>query len=176
MGGIYETRDKILGREELATVVRRRQQAGERGVFTNGCFDLLHLGHVRYLQEARALGDFLILGLNSDSSTRLLKGPGRPLVAEDERAEILAALMCVDYITVFSEPTAGPLVALLQPAIYVKGGDYAVAGGNAPDAARLPEARVVQEYGGTVRLIPYLPHHSTTELIAAIKRLPERSK
>ena len=162
-----------MSREELATEVRRRQQAGERGVFTNGCFDLLHLGHVRYLQEARSLGDFLILGLNSDTSTGLLKGPGRPLVPEEERAEILAALTCVDYITIFSEPTAGPVVALVQPAIYVKGGDYAGADGTAPDMARLPEAKVVQEYGGTVRLIPYLPHHSTTELIAAIKGLPE---
>ena len=172
---IYDARDKILSREELATEVRRRQQAGERGVFTNGCFDLLHLGHVRYLQEARSLGDFLILGLNNDSSTRLLKGPGRPLVPENERAEILAALTCIDYITIFSEPTAGPLVALLQPAIYVKGGDYASTNGTAPDMTRLPEAKVVQEYGGSVRLIPYLPHHSTTELIAAIKRLPESS-
>ena len=164
-----------MGRDELAGEVRRRQEAGERGVFTNGCFDLLHLGHVRYLQEARALGDFLILGLNSDNSTRLLKGPGRPLVPENERAEILAALTCVDYVTIFPEPTAGPLVALLQPAIYVKGGDYAGADGSAPDVTRLPEAKVVQEYGGTVRLIPYLPHHSTTELIAAIKQLPETS-
>ena len=170
---VYESRYKILSREKLATEVRRRQHAGERGVFTNGCFDLLHLGHVHYLQEARSLGDFLILGLNSDASARLLKGPGRPLVAEAERAEILAALTCVDYVTVFSEPTAGPLVALLQPAIYVKGGDYASVEGNTPDMSRLPEAKVVQQYGGIVRLIPYLPQHSTTALIAAIKQLPE---
>ena len=171
---IYDTRSKILSREELATEVRRRQQAGERGVFTNGCFDLLHFGHLRYLQEARALGDFLILGLNSDTSTRMLKGPGRPLLPETERAEILAALTCIDYITIFSEPTAGSLVALLQPSIYVKGGDYANVDGAAPDLSRLPEAKVVHEYGGIVRLIPYLPHHSTTELIAAVKRLPEQ--
>jgi D-glycero-beta-D-manno-heptose 1-phosphate adenylyltransferase len=168
----YDTNYKILGREELAVEVRRRQAAGERGVFTNGCFDLLHLGHVRYLQEARASGDFLILGLNSDEGVRLLKGPGRPLVPERERAEILAALTCIDYVTVFNEPTAGPLVALLQPAIYVKGGDYAVLEGNLPDLSRLPEAKVVQEYGGVVRLIPYLPYHSTTDLIEAIKQVP----
>jgi D-glycero-beta-D-manno-heptose 1-phosphate adenylyltransferase len=173
---IYNTLNKILSREQLATEVRRRQQAGERGVFTNGCFDLLHLGHVRYLQDARALGDFLILGLNSDTSTRVLKGPSRPLAPETERAEILAALTCIDYVTIFSEPTAGPLVALLQPTIYVKGGDYANVDGNAPDLSRLPEAKVVQEYGGIVRLIPYLPQHSTTELIAAIKQLPEQSE
>ncbi len=170
---IYTTQNKILSRKELVTEVRRRQQAGERAVFTNGCFDLLHLGHVRYLQEARSLGDFLILGLNSDISTRTLKGPGRPLVPEVERAEILAALTSIDYVTIFSEPTAGPLVALLQPAVYVKGGDYASIDRSAPDLPRLPEAKVVHEYGGTVRLIPYLPHHSTTELIAAIKQLPE---
>ena len=168
----YDTQQKILHRDELAAIVHHRQQAGERSVFTNGCFDLLHLGHVRYLQEARSLGDFLILGLNSDESTRQLKGPGRPLVPEMERAEIFAALSCIDYVTIFSEPTANALVGLLQPAIYVKGGDYAGAQGNAPDTGRLPEAKVVQEYGGIVRLILYVPHHSTTELIAAIKRLP----
>src|SRR5690242_9909967 len=94
-----DTRQKIRGRDEIAREVQRRQQVGERGVFTNGCFDLLHLGHVRYLQEARALGDFLIVGLNGDESVRLLKGPGRPLMPENERAEILAALACIDYIT-----------------------------------------------------------------------------
>jgi D-beta-D-heptose 7-phosphate kinase/D-beta-D-heptose 1-phosphate adenosyltransferase len=169
---LYNAQQKILHRDELATLVRHRQQAGERAVFTNGCFDLLHLGHVRYLQEARSLGDFLILGLNSDESTRQLKGQGRPLVPEMERVEILAALTCIDYVTIFSEPTANALVRLLQPAIYVKGGDYAGAQGNIPDLNRLPEARVVQEYGGTVKLIPYVQQHSTTELIEAIKRLP----
>jgi D-beta-D-heptose 7-phosphate kinase/D-beta-D-heptose 1-phosphate adenosyltransferase len=172
---LRETQRKILERDVLAREVQRRQQAGERGVFTNGCFDLLHLGHVRYLQEARAEGDFLILGLNNDAGVRALKGAGRPLVPEQERADILAALNCIDYITIFAEPTAGPLVQLLQPTIYVKGGDYANVGSDQPDTSRLPEAKVVQEYGGSVRLIPYLPHHSTTELIAAIKQLPERS-
>ena len=171
---LIDSRRKIVTRADLAREVQRRQQAGERGVFTNGCFDLLHLGHVRYLQEARTLGDFLILGLNSDEGVRLLKGPGRPLIPQDERAEILAALTCVDYVTIFNEPTASPLVEYVRPAIYVKGGDYALAGNapEVPDAARLPEASVVQAYGGTVRLIPYVPHHSTSELIAAIKQLP----
>lgn len=164
---------KIFAREALASEVARRQGQGERAVFTNGCFDLLHLGHVRYLQEARALGDFLILGLNSDESVTFLKGAGRPLVPAEERAEILAALACVDYVTVFSETTASAIVELLQPAIYVKGGDYATSGSE-PDPQRLPEASSVLAYGGSVRLIPYLPGHSTTELIATIKRLPER--
>jgi D-glycero-beta-D-manno-heptose 1-phosphate adenylyltransferase len=166
------TNEKILDRDKLAIEVHRRQAAAERGVFTNGCFDLLHLGHVCYLQEARALGDFLILALNNDDGVRLLKGTGRPLIPEDERARMLAAFMCIDYVTVFPEPTAGPLVTLLQPSIYVKGGDYAGTDITIPDLDRLPEAKVVQEYGGIVRLIPYLTHHSTTELIAAIKRLP----
>lgn len=169
---ITDTQQKILQRDELATLVHHRQQQGERAVFTNGCFDLLHLGHVRYLQDARSLGDFLILGLNSDESTRGLKGPGRPLVPEQERAEILAALTCIDYVTIFSEPTADSLLSLLQPAIYTKGGDYVADQQATPGSKRLPEAPTVQAYGGTIKLIPYLPHHSTTELIAAIKRLP----
>ncbi|GAC1432469.1 MAG: adenylyltransferase/cytidyltransferase family protein [Ktedonobacteraceae bacterium] len=161
---------KYYMHNELAVEVHRRQKAGERGVFTNGCFDLIHLGHVRYLQEARRRGDFLVLGLNSDTSTRKLKGPGRPYVPELERAEILAALSCIAYVTIFDEPTAGPLVALLQPAIYIKGGDYASSTQDGtPDMSRLPEAHVVQEYGGSVQLIPYLPGHSTTALIAKIR-------
>jgi rfaE bifunctional protein nucleotidyltransferase chain/domain len=167
-----DTQTKILSRPALAAEVQRRQLAGERAVFTNGCFDLLHLGHVRYLQEARALGDFLVLGLNSDESTCMLKGPGRPLVPEEERAALLAALTSVDYVTIFPERTANQLLEALRPAVYVKGGDYAGAQGGEPDTDRLPEAKVVLAYGGIVRLIPYLPDHSTTELIAKIKRLP----
>ncbi len=173
---ISTTQHKIVQRALLASEVQRRQEAGEQGVFTNGCFDLLHLGHVRYLQEARALGDFLVLGLNSDESVSRLKGTGRPLVPELERAEILAALTCIDYVTIFGEATAEALVDLLRPAMYVKGGDYAGASADmkdiVPDTKRLPEAGVVFAYGGTVHLIPYLPHHSTTELIGKIKKLP----
>ena len=177
----------------LAPIVAARQDAGERAVFTNGCFDLLHLGHVAYLRAARDLGDFLIVALNSDASTRRIKGPLRPLVAESERAEILAALSCVDYVTIFDDNTAERAVAALRPAVYVKGGDYA--GGEhaqagvtlAPDELRhllageasahpalaglerrLPEARVVAAYGGSIALLPYLPGHSTTELIERI--------
>ena len=170
-----DTRHKIVTRDELAAIVQHRQVGGERGVFTNGCFDLLHLGHIRYLQEARALGDFLILGLNNDEGVRLLKGPGRPLVPENERAEVMAALSCIDYVTIFGEPTASPLVERLQPTIYVKGGDYLNVQTQLPDPDRLPEAKVVRAYGGIVRLLPYLPGHSTTALIAAIQQLPERS-
>lgn len=176
MTHLLSPNEKILERRDLAVRVARRQTKGERGVFTNGCFDLLHLGHVRYLQEARGLGDFLVLALNGDESVRVLKGPGRPLVEAGERAEILAALTCVDYVTIFPETTAVDLLDLLRPAIYVKGGDYAgVQGGSEPDLARLPEAGPVRAYGGAVHLIPYLPGHSTTNLIATIKRLPENS-
>ncbi|EFH87138.1 adenylyltransferase/cytidyltransferase family protein [Ktedonobacter racemifer] len=167
---MIETRSKVLSRAQLALEVVRRQEAGERAVFTNGCFDLLHLGHIRYLQEARSLGDFLILGLNSDESVRHLKGPTRPLVPELERAELLAALACIDYVTIFGEPTASELIATLEPAIYVKGGDYA-GSVHGVDPEKLPEARIVFGYGGEVSLISYLPGHSTTELIQKIQRL-----
>jgi len=195
-----DTRSKIVTHQQLAAAVQHRQGLGTRDylgivldraalvarvaadraagrtiALANGCFDLLHLGHVRYLQEARNLGNFLVLALNSDESVRRLKGTGRPLVPEMERAEILAALTCIDYVTIFPEATASSLLELLQPAIYVKGGDYAGAWDNTPDSNRLPEAAVVQAYGGVVRLIPYVPQHSTTELIAAIKLLPDRS-
>ncbi|HET8911936.1 MAG TPA: adenylyltransferase/cytidyltransferase family protein [Ktedonobacteraceae bacterium] len=167
---------KIMHRDQLATIVQQRQDAGERAVFTNGCFDLLHLGHVQYLQSARSLGDFLVLGLNNDASVLHLKGEGRPLVPEAERAEILAALSCIDYVVIFPEPTASPLIELLQPKIYVKGSDYKMVGSLQPDLSRLPEAEVVMSYGGSVHLITYLPGHSTTELIAKIQRLPVRSR
>jgi D-beta-D-heptose 7-phosphate kinase/D-beta-D-heptose 1-phosphate adenosyltransferase len=176
MDNITLTSSKILLRAPLAAEVARRQASGEHGVFTNGCFDLLHLGHVHYLQDARALGDFLVLGLNGDESVAFLKGPGRPLVPAHERAEILAALACVDYVVIFPEKTANAIIELLRPAIYVKGGDYAGAQASEPDFSRLPEAPSVLAYGGIIRLIPYLPGHSTTELIAAIKQLPEKAR
>lgn len=165
---------KIRARETLAVEVACRQGRGERAVFTNGCFDLLHLGHIRYLQQARALGDFLVLGLNDDESVSVHKGAGRPLVPACERAEILAALACVDYVTIFAETTASHTIELLRPLIYVKGGDYAGSQQQEPDLARLPEVPSVRLYGGSIHLIPYLAGHSTTALIAAIKHLPDR--
>jgi D-beta-D-heptose 7-phosphate kinase/D-beta-D-heptose 1-phosphate adenosyltransferase len=175
-----------LDRAALPRWVAERRQAGQRIVFTNGVFDLLHLGHVRYLQRARALGDALVVALNADASTRLLKGPERPITPQAERAEVLAALACVDAVTIFGERTAEALVAELRPDIYAKGGDYAGTEANAalhrldaaalaalpasdPLFARLPEARVVAAYGGTLCLIPYLPGHSTSALIARIR-------
>lgn len=140
------------------------RRAGHQLVFTNGHFDLLHVGHLDYLEKARALGDALFLGLNGDESTTRLKGEGRPLVPAVERARLLAALMPVSGVIIFEADTADDLLRQLQPDIYVKGGDYA--------HKVLPERPTVEAYGGRVALIDYLPDHSTTALIARIKALP----
>lgn len=143
----------------------RAEQTG-KVVFTNGHFDLLHVGHLRYLQAARALGDALVVGLNSDASTAARK-PGRPLVPEAERAELLAALGCVDVVVIFDAPTANALVAALRPEVYVKGGDW-----GRPDGPRPPEAEIVTAYGGQVAFLPYVPDRSTTLIIERIRALP----
>jgi rfaE bifunctional protein nucleotidyltransferase chain/domain len=137
--------------------------AGQRVVFTNGHFDLLHVGHLRYLQGACALGDVLVVGVNDDAVTTARKGPARPILPEGERAELLAGLACVDYVTIFHEPTAERCVALLRPDVYVKGGDYV------PGGADLPEARIVAEYGGETVILPLEPGRSTTTIVEAIK-------
>lgn len=154
------SRQKILTREQLAERVRRLKAEGKRIVFTNGCFDLLHIGHARYLQQARALGDFLIIGLNSDESVRRLKGPKRPLVPEKERAEMLAALECVDAVALFSENTPDALIRAIGPDIHVKGGDYRV--------EDLPEAKVVKALGGEVRILPLVAGRSTSEIVLRV--------
>ena len=150
-----------MERNELVKEVARLQAAGRRVVFTNGCFDILHAGHVRYLNAARAAGDVLVLGLNSDASVRRLKGESRPINGEEDRAEVLAGLAAVDYVFIFDEPTAEPLVELLKPDVYVKGGDYTV--------ERLPEARIVASYGGETVLIPEVPGRSSTNMIKKIR-------
>lgn len=155
---------KIMDRTQAAVVLDDARTQGQRVVLTNGVFDLLHVGHVRYLQQARSLGDLLAVALNDDTSVRRLKGPTRPLVPLEERAVILSALKCVDMVTWFSEDTAAALVALLHPAIYVKGGDYDPAA-RPGDAGYLPEAAIVAGYGGRVAVLTYLPGHSTTELV-----------
>ena len=141
-----------------------RSAAGQKLVFTNGHFDLLHVGHLDYLEKARALGDALFLGLNGDDSTTRLKGEGRPLIPAVERARLLAALQPVSGVIIFDADTADDLIRALQPDIYVKGGDYAT--------KILPERPTVEAYGGQVALIDYLPDHSTSALIAKIKSLP----
>ena len=151
---------KVLSLEELLPIRERLKAEGKTLVLTNGHFDLLHVGHVRCLQQAKRLGDVLVVGLNSDASTRALKGSGRPLVPQEERAEVLAALECVDYVVIFEERTAERLVAALKPEVYVKGGDWTL--------GELPEAKVVSECGGWVEILPQVPGRSTTEIIQTI--------
>lgn len=135
----------------------------ERIVLTNGHFDLLHVGHLRYLQQARELGDLLIVGVNDDRVTADRKGPGRPVLPEEERAELVAGLECVDLVAIFHEPTAEELVRLVRPGIYVKGGDYG------PGGAELPERAAVEELGGEVHILPFVGGRSTSEIIEAIR-------
>jgi rfaE bifunctional protein nucleotidyltransferase chain/domain len=153
----------VLGQGEAAAWAAQLRAAGRIVVFTNGCFDLLHRGHVDYLQRARTLGDALVVGLNGDGSVRQLKGPGRPILPEADRAAVLAALRAVDVVVIFHQPTAEALVAAVQPAIYVKGGDWG------PAQRTPPEAAVVLSYGGRVQFIPYLPGRSTSEIVAQIR-------
>ncbi len=157
---------KVIALEVLSGLGAEARAAGRRVVFTNGHFDLLHVGHLRYLRAARALGDLLVVGLNDDACTRRLKGPQRPIVPQDERAELLTALEPVDRVVLFGTDTATELVAALRPAIYVKGGDYAAA----PDAPGkpLPEAAVVRGYGGEVALIPLVPGRSSSDIVARV--------
>jgi rfaE bifunctional protein nucleotidyltransferase chain/domain len=140
------------------------REAGGRVVFTNGCFDLLHPGHISYLRAARSLGDALVVGLNSDASVRRLKGPSRPVVPEGDRAAVLEALEFVDAVVVFGEDMPIRLMRELEPTVYVKGGDYRI--------EDLPEAEVAREFGAEVRIIPFEPGYSTSALIEKIKSMP----
>jgi rfaE bifunctional protein nucleotidyltransferase chain/domain len=154
----------VMNLDEAVRFSEKLRAAGKRLVLTNGHFDLLHVGHLDYLEKARALGDALIVGVNDDNSSAHLKGLGRPIVPAAERARLLAALEPVSAVVIFEEPTADALVSALQPDIYVKGGDYR--------DKLLPERATVEAVGGTVALIDYLPDHSTTRLIERIKALP----
>ena len=154
--------DKIVTKEQLVEQLRARRVRGARVVFTNGCFDLMHIGHTRYLQAAKALGDLLVVGVNSDESVRSLdKAPDRPIVPEAQRAEVLAALGCVDFVVVFSEPDPKALITAVQPDVLVKGGDWS------PD--RIIGRDVVEARGGKVQTIPLVPGFSTTALIHRIR-------
>lgn len=155
---------KIHSLEQLVTIAQEQRQAGKQLVFTNGCFDLLHIGHVRYLQHARELGDCLIVGLNSDRSVQSLgKGEGRPIINEQERAEVLAALSCVDFITVFDAPDPLSLIQTLIPHILVKGEDWA------PE--QIIGRDVVESHGGSVVSIPLVPNSSTSRIVERILNL-----
>lgn len=152
---------KILKRAELVVIRKRLAEEGKSVGFTSGSFDLLHRGHIDYLQKAKRLCDVLIVGVNSDSSVREYKGTSRPIVREDDRAELVAALECVDYVFLFEEQNNNQNISLLQPGIYFKGGDY--------DKSRLSSASLIESYGGRVELIPFLEGYSTTSLIRKIE-------
>jgi D-glycero-beta-D-manno-heptose 1-phosphate adenylyltransferase len=154
---------KILDFDELAERAGQLRTAGEKLVATNGCFDLLHVGHVRYLHAARALGDALAVGLNGDQSVRELKGVGRPVINEIDRAEVLAALECVDFVTIFPERRATRFIQAARPAIYVKGGDYS------SDTLDPEEQALLREIGAEVRILPFVPGYSTSELLEQLR-------
>ncbi len=151
---------KIVDRQQLGEIVREARKAGKKIVFTNGVFDLLHVGHIRYLHWARSRGDMLIVAINSDSSARRLKGPKRPIVPEHERAEMLAALAFVDYVIIFEEDTPDNILRIVRPDVHVKGGDYR--------AEQLPEAPLVKSLGGRIEIAPHVDGKSTTITIAQI--------
>lgn len=157
-----QSQSKIKSREELQSIVVQLQKQGTKIVFTNGCFDLIHIGHVRLLQEAQVQGDKLIVAINTDVSVQGLKGPSRPILGEQERAEMLAALSCVDFVTFFGEPTPLETILLLHPDVLVKGADYAL--------DEIVGKKEVLEYGGKVLAIPVTPGYSTTALIERIKK------
>ena len=160
-------KQKIKERKELLRIIKELKAKRKRIVFTNGCFDLLHIGHVRYLEKAKGLGDVLVVGVNSDTSVRKLKGPQRPIRPEEERAEILSSLGCVDYVTLFSELDPLKLISSLHPDVLVKGGDWTkeqIVGGD-----------FVERSGGEVVIIPFVGKASTSNLIENILKRYEKS-
>ncbi|MBQ7704605.1 MAG: D-glycero-beta-D-manno-heptose 1-phosphate adenylyltransferase [Selenomonadaceae bacterium] len=147
----------LIDRNLISETCKEIRQRGKKIVFTNGCFDIIHVGHVRYLTMAKSFGDILIVGLNSDESVKILKGENRPINNEKDRAEVLLGLKAVDYVVMFGERTAENLIAQVKPDIYVKGGDYKI--------ENLPEAKIVQSYGGKVELVQFVAGHSTTNIL-----------
>jgi D-beta-D-heptose 7-phosphate kinase/D-beta-D-heptose 1-phosphate adenosyltransferase len=155
---------KILTTSQLAPLLAQARVQGKRIVFTNGCFDLMHVGHTRYLQEAKQLGDILVVGVNSDASVRSLnKAPDRPIVSESQRAEVVAALGSVDYVVIFTEPDPLNLIGTIRPDVLVKGGDWPV--------ERIVGREIVEASGGVVKTIPLVPNVSTTALIQRVRAL-----
>jgi len=155
---------RIVQRSQLTIMVETAKHAGKRIVFANGCFDVLHVGHVRYLEAARALGDLLIVGINSDAQTRRLKGEGRPLLPQDQRAEIISSIEAVDLVTIFEEPTVEQLLLALKPDIHAKGTDYT--------EDSVPERDVVRSFGGRVAIVGDPKDHSSTEMIERVSGQP----
>ncbi|MFQ5737749.1 MAG: D-glycero-beta-D-manno-heptose 1-phosphate adenylyltransferase [Acidobacteriota bacterium] len=155
------SREKIRKRETLKNIVKDLQASGQKVVFTNGCFDLLHPGHVRYLQAARSFGDVLVVAINNDDSVRRLKGPGRPILSEQERSEVLAALECVDWVTLFDEPTPGAIIEELLPDVLVKGGDWPL--------DEIVGRGTVEASGGQVISRKFEEGYSTSDIIGRIR-------
>jgi rfaE bifunctional protein nucleotidyltransferase chain/domain len=164
MSALDASSEKLLGWEALLCWRERSRREGRTVVWTNGCFDLLHVGHVRSLRAARALGDALVVGVNSDASVRRLKGTSRPLVPAEQRLEVLAALECVDWVIPFEEDDPTAALARLRPDIHCKGADYAP-----PAGKPIPEVEVVAAYGGRVAFLPLVPELSTTGLFARLQ-------
>jgi rfaE bifunctional protein nucleotidyltransferase chain/domain len=154
---------KIVTANEARAIAAKMREDGRKLVFTNGCFDLLHVGHVRYLAAARALGDALLVAINGDESVRALKGDGRPLNREADRAEIIAALTTVDYVVVFPEVRATALLEKIRPAIYVKGGDYTA------ESLHAEERSALERMGTEIRLVPFEAGYSTSRLLDKLK-------
>ena len=152
----------IIDRSDIKFLCELLRKNQKKIVFTNGCFDIIHAGHVKYLTQAKSFGDVLILGLNTDDSVRKLKGSNRPINSEADRSFVVDGLKAVDYVVLFSESTAENLVAEIKPDIYVKGGDY--------NLENLPEGKIVQSYGGQVKLIPLLEGRSTSNIISRIEK------
>ena len=152
----------VLSRDELARRVAEERASDNKIILANGCFDLIHAGHVRYLAGAKALGGFLVVGINSDRQVRVLKGENRPHISESERAEIVAAFQFVDAVTIFDEPTVEKLIEAIRPDYHAKGTDYTT--------ETVPEREIVRKYGGQVAIVGDPKDHSSTELIASVKK------
>ncbi len=152
---------RILSRDDLITALAKMRADGATVVLANGCFDLFHVGHVRYLEGAKALGDILVVGINSDRQTRVLKGEGRPFIPESERAEIVSSLRCVDLVTIFDEATVEQLIRAIRPDVHAKGTDYTT--------DTVPERDIIREVGGRVAIVGDPKDHSSTELIAKVE-------
>jgi rfaE bifunctional protein nucleotidyltransferase chain/domain len=159
---------EVVSREELAARVRGAHESGRTVAFANGCFDLLHVGHVRYLEAAAQEADLLVVAINDDQSVRALKGEGRPVLAAEYRAELVAALRFVDLVTVFPEPTVGPLLELLRPDVHCKGTDYT--------SETVPERDIVRAYGGRIAIVGDPKNHSTRDLLARIASGEQRAE
>jgi rfaE bifunctional protein nucleotidyltransferase chain/domain len=153
--------EKVLNKENFESIIKSIKDNGQTIVLTNGCFDILHIGHARYLKEAKKLGDYLFIGINSDDSVKKLKGPDRPLNNQNDRAELLSYFSDVDYLIIFEEDTADNLITLIKPDIYVKGGDYT--------KESLPESKTLDLVGSNIAFISFVDGYSTTKLIEKIK-------